>query len=181
MKLAAVTCAWMRSRRLPGKCLLPLDGKPLLQHTIDFAEALDLELYVFTPDVEVMRYVSDKCPIIFEPEEFCDHDRNLTYEEMQYCQQVLGANHIVLLQPTQPVRNTFFLRTCLNFVENEGLDYTRVLIKNDGSWRDSGLMYTFSHRHLVHKQQASDFYYGGPWFDIDTEEDLRRCEQWLRR
>ncbi len=50
MKFVALIQARMSSRRLPGKVLLPLQGKPLLQYVVETAQAVGLEAVVATSD-----------------------------------------------------------------------------------------------------------------------------------
>jgi CMP-2-keto-3-deoxyoctulosonic acid synthetase len=183
MKIVAVSFARMDSVRFPGKCLAPLAGKPLIQHTVNFARALHLPLYVLTRDLDLMGYVERQCPVLYEPTEYLDTSRNQTYEMMQHCSKLLDADLFVLLQPTQPVRDIEFVNRCLQRVLFEHLHYTRVVGRrgeNATRLTDIGLLYTFSRKHLVYKQRVTEFVYDGSWFDIDTPDDLARCETWLQ-
>jgi CMP-N-acetylneuraminic acid synthetase len=181
MKIAAVTCARMDSKRFPGKCLALLDGKPLLQHTIDFARSIDIQLYTFTRDQRIIDYVKDKTPIIYEPIELYDTPHNSTYEKMQYVNRILDADFVVLLQPTQPVRDKGHIKNCIHTVinccGNTGYGYT------GNHYIDDGAFYIYSSEYLedLSKQDSSMLEGYHPTFDIDTPEDLKECEEWLQR
>lgn len=182
MKIVAVTCARMDSKRFPGKCLAMLDGKPLLQHTIDFACSIGIQLYTFTRDQRIIDYVKDKTPIIYEPEELYDTPHNSTYEKMQYVNRILDADYVVLLQPTQPVRNIEKIEQFINyFTSQQEYNYGLTI---DASNDPDGAMYIYS-RNNLNGYRISPCYFIFPdrirVFDIDTPEDLKECEEWLQK
>ena len=188
MKIAAISCARMASTRFHGKCLAPLNGKRLIQDTIDFAKEIDIPLYIWTRDKEIMEYVSDKCPIIYEPEHLYDSKGEGSQEEkvrirMAYANKIIDAHYLVLLQPTQPMRSIFFIKCCIDDISKTGLDY--AFTSSDNKIPD-GKLYVYSHYYLETGEQrfwAKPYtcYNGGTYFDIDTKEDLERCEKWLQR
>jgi len=182
MKIAAVTCARMDSKRFPGKCLALLDGKPLLQHTIDFARSIDIPLYTFTRDQRIIDYVKDQTPIIYEPIELYDTSQNTTYEKMQYVNRILDADYLILLQPTQPVRNIDLglgiideLETHLTFAK-----LSEYLYSVDEEGKEDGCYYVYSKGYLKEKGKGI-FFENIKSFDIDTPEDLQECEEWLQK
>lgn len=180
--IAAVACARMGSRRFPGKCLAMLDGKPLLQYTIDFARKLGIQLYIMSRDEPILSYVADKCPVIYEPPALYDREPEATIERLAFCNSLIGADHLVLLQPTQPVRDFPFLLDCLMTVVFSELAWTRVMAPRPVEIMDSGIMYTYSRSFLSGVAgDGRDFYFAGKWFDIDTPEEMKRCEEWLQR
>ena len=56
MKLAVIIQARMTSRRLPGKSLMRIGGRPLLGHVIDNAKLVVDNVIVATPDKMLARY-----------------------------------------------------------------------------------------------------------------------------
>jgi CMP-2-keto-3-deoxyoctulosonic acid synthetase len=185
MTVAAIICARMDSKRFPGKVLAPLAGKPLIQHTIDFAREMGWPLYVMTYDLEIAQYVADQCAIIWEPERFYqDRQADLTYEMMQFANRIIKADLLVLLQPTQPVRDATFILHCMRSIETWHMAHTDVwrLLEDGDIVEKSGLFYSFSAEYLRlnEKKRPWIFVYQGKWFDIDTEDDLGRCEEWIR-
>lgn len=179
MKIAAISCARMASTRFPGKCLALLNGKPLLQYTIDFAKEINIPLYIWTRDIEIMEYVKDKCPIIYEPEHLYDTKEDTTREKMAFANKIIEADAIILLQPTQPIREK---EKILKFINDCQVDWSDNIYAYSGEQDEpDGLIYWYSKKYL---ELGKDNYtlYGPPriYFDIDTKEDLERCEKWLQ-
>lgn len=179
MKIIAVTCARMGSKRFPGKCLALLDGKPLLQHTIDFARSIDIQLYTFTRDQRIIDYVKDKTPIIYEPEELYDTPHNSTYEKMQYVNRILDADYVVLLQPTQPVRWKILISNFIDYSIKYSISYGRTY--KIESMKEDGVFYIFNKKHLIKKTNTVIPFLNYISYDINTTEDLKECEEWLQR
>ena len=179
VKMAFVTCARMKSTRLPGKVLRPLLGAPLIHYTVDFAKSLGARLHVFTRDLAIMEAVQYLCPIVYEPEELYDTPFNSTEQKMLHCQMLLGSDYIVLLQPTQPVRDISFIKECINEAVEKRYGYCKVL-STEG--QETGLLYIYSRAYLEGLEgEEHTFIWSGEWFDIDTEADFERCERWLQR
>jgi len=183
MKIAAVTCARMDSKRFPGKCLALLNGKPLLQHTIDFARSIDIPLYTFTRDQRIIDYVKDKTPIIYEPEELYDTPQNTTYDKMQDVNKILEADYLILLQPTQPVRSKELIQQILNEMSNNLIwSHTWDYLYTSNGEKQDGCFYMYSKKYLI---KQTNYYIclknTQISFDIDTPEDLKECEEWLQR
>ena len=176
MKIAAISCARMASTRFPGKCLAMLDGKPLIQYTIDFAKKIEIPLYIWTRDIEIMEYVKDKCPIIYEPEHLYDTKEDTTREKMAFANKIIDADYIILLQPTQPIRDKVTKSVIDTAIKMQlGYAYSGDKGKPDGT------VYVYSRGYLW--QKDCQFGWGVPtydYFDIDTKEDLKRCEEWLQ-
>lgn len=192
MKIAAISCARMDSKRFPGKCLAMLNGKPLLQYTIDFAREIDIPLYIWTRDIEIMEYVKDKCPIIYEPEELYDTKEDTTREKMAFANKIIGANYIVLLQPTQPIRNaeqvTRFIENTKRHAEGSNI-YAYTCDMDTVPPKPDGIAYLYTWQYLINRSKGDAYfnpyvlchrYEYDQYFDIDTKEDLERCEKWLQ-
>jgi len=176
MKIAAISCARMASTRFPGKCLALLNGKPLLQYTIDFAKEINIPLYIWTRDIEIMEYVKDKCPIIYEPKHLYDTKEDTTREKMAFANKIIDADYLVLLQPTQPIRGVVeksiidsAVGLCLGYAYSgeKGYPDGRIYVYSRGYFFQEDCEYGW---------HVPDFDY----FDIDTKEDLERCEKWLQ-
>lgn len=120
MKTIAVIPARGGSKRLPGKNLLLLGGKPLIAHSIAFAQAypeiID-GIYVSTDDEAIAQTALQYgATVICRPAEISgDHEPTVTAVQHVLEQLVqTGENiaNIVLLQPTNPLRPEGLLRSC---------------------------------------------------------------------
>jgi spore coat polysaccharide biosynthesis protein SpsF (cytidylyltransferase family) len=71
LKTTAIILARMGSTRLPGKVLMDLGGKPVLEWVIDAAYEANLvdEVVVATPDIRIMEFCADKCRVVGGPED----------------------------------------------------------------------------------------------------------------
>ena len=79
MKIHAFVFARGGSKRLVGKNTLPIVGKPLIQHSIDFALALDYisEVWVSTDSKEIASIAkSQGAKVITRPNHLCEDDSN---------------------------------------------------------------------------------------------------------
>lgn len=181
MKIAAISCARMASTRFPGKCLALLNGKPLIQYTIDFAKEIKIPLCIFTRDIEIMEYVKDKCPIIYEPIELYDTKHNSTLEKMQFANKIINADYLILLQPTQPIRDRHLINKMIETTINIENDY----VYSGGIYdKPDGRIYIYSKYYLnIGFCEKVNYFMSKEesYFDIDTKEDLEACEKWLQK
>src|SRR5271166_4823261 len=109
------------SKRLPGKNLRALAGKPLIAHTIEVARQSGLfeNVYVCTDDKEiadVAREFGASVPIL-TPAELCG-DLVASHIPCQHLAAHLSgqgrsADALVCLQPTSPLRNVEDLRAAV--------------------------------------------------------------------
>lgn len=142
MTTLAITPARGGSKGVPRKNIKPLAGKPLIQHTIEAAQACQLiDRYVVnTEDIEI-RGVSENLGIETQsrPEEF-RHDN--TFQEvdrlLQWSVSDLEARGtkidiVVLLYPTAPLRRTSHITDCIDLVLNQGFD-SALTLREDRSY-----------------------------------------------
>ncbi len=178
-RVVFVTCARMNSARVPGKVLRELCGAPLIMYTVDFVSSLGARLHVFTRDAPIMEAVKYLCPIIYEPGELYDTPFDSTEQKMLHCQMLLEADYVVLFQPTQPVRDIHFIKDCIKEAVIKRYGYCKVMSAHN---QETGLLYVYSREYLETREgEKHVFTWAGDWFDIDTEADLERCEQWLQK
>jgi len=129
MKPLVIITARGGSKRLPGKNIKPLLGKPLILHSVDVARAVfpDEAILVSTDDPEIRRVVEESgLPVPFlRPEELAT-DTASSHDVMVHAlsfAQARGydADTVVLLQPTSPLRTATHLREALALYD-ESLD-----------------------------------------------------------
>lgn len=139
------------SKGLPGKNILPLNGKPLLHYSIEYARLFtdDKNICLTTDSEEIIAcamQVGLSVPFI-RPADLSG-DFAGTYEVLQH-----AANHyrslnifydgIILLQPTSPLREEKYLRAMLKLyhsnvdmvvsvMESKGNPYFNLFEESDG-------------------------------------------------
>lgn len=91
------------SKRIPGKNIIDLCGKPLIEYTIEAAnnsQMLDgILISTDIPDV-LLKYNAT-----LRPQELCTDDSS-TLELLKYLFSQYNYSHICLLQPTSPLRTS---------------------------------------------------------------------------
>ena len=114
------------SKGLPGKNIKPLDGKPLIEYTIEAARELapDKDIVISTDSQEIISVVEQtglKVPFLRPPNLSTDnagHHEVIIYaiEEMES----LGQSYelVVLLQPTSPFRKGDHIKEALKLFDN---------------------------------------------------------------
>lgn len=96
------------SKRLPGKNVMPLQGKPLIAWTIEAgltATCID-RLILSTDDAEISKVALEYgCEVPFaRPQEFATDEASSLDVVRHALSQIPGFTHFVLLQPTSPLR-----------------------------------------------------------------------------
>jgi CMP-N,N'-diacetyllegionaminic acid synthase len=149
MTVVAITPARGGSKGVPRKNVRPLLGKPLLQYTIEAAQACALidRYIVNTEDDEIRTFAQNRgVETQARPEEFW-HDN--TFQEvdrlLQWAVQDLESRGgrvdiVVLLYATSPLRRTQHITDCIDLVLNQGFD-SALTLREDRSYiweRDSG-------------------------------------------
>jgi N-acylneuraminate cytidylyltransferase len=149
MTVVAITPARGGSKGVPRKNVRPLLGKPLLQYTIEAAQACALidRYIVNTEDDEIRTFAESRgVETQARPEEFW-HDN--TFQEvdrlLQWAVQDLESRGgrveiVVLLYATSPLRRTQHITDCIDLVLNQGFD-SALTLREDRSYiweRNSG-------------------------------------------
>ena len=102
------------SKGIPGKNIKPLNGKPLIYHTLEIARSLaaDEDICVSTDDNEIRNLVEQiGLPVPFLRPAKLATDKSGTYEVLvhaldYYTGRGMQYDLLVLLQPTSPFRKT---------------------------------------------------------------------------
>lgn len=111
-KILAIIPARGGSKRLPGKNIALLAGKPLIAHTIETAQKSQyIDRIVVSTDDKKIADVSQKygAEIIERPKEFAE-DQSPVHQAVEHALSQLVKTHqyipdfVVLLQPTSPLR-----------------------------------------------------------------------------
>jgi CMP-N-acetylneuraminic acid synthetase len=133
MKILGLTPARGGSKGIPRKNIKEIAGKPLLAWTVESALKSELidEYYVSTEDNEIA-FIAEKygANVLWRPPELAT-DTADTLPVMQHTLKLLGADILVLLQATSPVRSTSLIDECIReFIANRYDSLTTGFICN---------------------------------------------------
>jgi len=125
MKTIAFIFARGGSKGLPKKNILPLNGKPLLGHSIDMAKSIGevSEIFVSTDDKDIARIAEQfKAHVILRPKHLAQDDSPelLSWKHAVAC---LNENNYTFdkflsLPTTAPLRNTADVQACLDLLDS---------------------------------------------------------------
>lgn len=121
MKILAITPARGGSKRLPGKNIKDLNGKPLIQWTIDAALAVqEIARVMVTTDCEAIAEIAKQAgaevPFIRPPELAADTSSStdvIRHALDYYRAQGEEFDFVLLLQPTSPIRSADDIRRAI--------------------------------------------------------------------
>jgi N-acylneuraminate cytidylyltransferase len=124
MKYVVLIPARGGSQRLPRKNILPLAGKPLIAHSIEYAKENGIPVYVSTDDAEIKEIsLSYGANVIDRPSELATNTAT-TASVLKHAAEYLmdkGVNfdYVIILQATNPLRPKNMLRDAMDVVEAE--------------------------------------------------------------
>lgn len=179
MKYIVVIPARGGSKRLPHKNILPLAGKPLIVHSIDYAksELPDVRIVVSTDDNEIRNVsLSNGCIVINRPQElsgdFVTTADTLKHVSDSILSQGLDYDYMILLQCTNPLRPERMLRDAIHAIESsnrESLIGVSSLIMKLGKISENKFIpwnYVFGQR----SQELEPLYYENGLIYISSKE-----------
>jgi N-acylneuraminate cytidylyltransferase len=117
------------SKRFPGKNIYPLNRKPLINYSIEYAfnNSLSADVYVSTDDSEIANVAEiTGAKILWRPEDLSG-DFVSTAATLQYVGKELQNNgvefeYMILLQATNPLRPINMLTNAIEIVETNSCD-----------------------------------------------------------
>lgn len=124
MKYIVLIPARGGSKRLPRKNVLPLAGKPLIAHSIEYAKNEGIPVYVSTDDEEIKDISAQYgAEIIDRPEELAS-DFATTASVLKHTAEYLmdkgvEFDYVILLQATNPLRPSGMLKNAITVIEEE--------------------------------------------------------------
>ena len=138
MKFITLIPARGGSKRFPRKNIYPLNGKPLIAHSIEYSNnnALVSGTYVSTDDADIKRVSLDfRARVIDRPDELAG-DFVTSASVMQHAAQWLIDNgveydYIILLQATNPLRPEGMLSEAIRLIEENGYDSLMTVNKSE--------------------------------------------------
>lgn len=163
MKPLIVIPARGGSKRLQGKNIKLLKGKPLIQHTIDVARAgfNDSIICVSTDDEEIKKVSESaglKVPFLRPKELATDtaDTRSVLLHAYEYYKMNLNyeADLIILLQPTSPLRQLIHIQEALELYSNN-LDMVVSVKETDSN--PYFVLYEDNEKGFLEKSKKGDF------------------------
>jgi len=114
------------SKRVPRKNIRLLNGKPLLQYSIEHAMASKLldEIVVSTDDMEIADFARKfPCTVTIRPADLAT-DKTPMVDTIKHCiiQFAKKIDYIVLLQPTVPLREVGKIDKAIQMLTEHGCD-----------------------------------------------------------
>lgn len=112
------------SKRLPGKNLLPLNGLPLIEFSINYAKDnsdITKDIIITTDDEAIRLFALEKGVEVIDRPKDISTDNSTTVSALKHVLDSLDKSYdeIILLQPTNPLRPKELLRTAYKeFLEN---------------------------------------------------------------
>lgn len=127
-KTLALVPARAGSKRLPGKNLRPLLGKPLIQWTLEAALQVEgIDDVVISTDSEAIADIARQCgaQVPFMRPDALAGDTATTQDVIEHAIGVLAEqgrryDRIVLLQPTSPLRTAAHIEQALSLFDKKG-------------------------------------------------------------
>ena len=116
------------SKTIPRKNLHPLNGKPLIDYTIEAAKASKLDDFVVsTEDEEIKEHCSQFCKVIVRPDELAQDATPMLPVVQQAVQEYEAktgntVDAVMLLQPTSPLRTAGDIDEAIEMFINSNID-----------------------------------------------------------
>lgn len=135
MKTIAIIPARGNSKRLPNKNLLLLDQIPLLVHSILFAQknpsVID-EIYVTTDSLAVKKIALQHGVQVIDRPDTISGDFEPTVTAIQHVLDTISFTpiHVIVLQPTNPLRPDNLLHDAFEAYENSSSDSLFTVSRN---------------------------------------------------
>jgi len=171
------------SERLPNKNMMQINGKSLLEHTIDISlESNYIDMIVVTTDCDIDDLV-DKYkiqPVMFRrrQESLCG-DNVSTQDVVDDVMERFVGDCYILLQPTSPLRSTSDINKCIEMYQGTGCDSLISVVEHEPhQYKNNGAVYIFNKKifgsyrvlYVMSKEKS---------VDIDTLDDFRLAEKML--
>lgn len=131
--IAIIILARAGSKRIPNKNFKLFNGKPLIHWTLEVAEKLDYPVYFFSDSHEMRNYAAKfNVNIDIKPTIYAG-DEHKTNEEIKEYNEKIGADIIVNLQVTSPIRDAGLIRKWIDEFQhskfNCGMSVYRLPLK----------------------------------------------------
>ncbi len=121
------------SKRLPNKNLKLLGNKPLIAHSIEYAQNNGISDIVVSTDDERIKTIAQKYGVTIQNRpKHLTTDTSPTIDTLKYVIENLEENYenVILLQPTNPLRPKNLLTEALKLVTDSNFDSLMTVTRN---------------------------------------------------
>jgi CMP-N-acetylneuraminic acid synthetase len=178
--LMIISCAKENSKRLPGKNWMILNGKPLIQYTIDtmkyIEKNIDCKCCIVTDSKECRRIAEyNNISVLW------DTMVGKGMEFNRWVHEQLKADDYVLLQPTNPRRNNYkILEWTKHCISGDNKSAFSVYKKDRLNYIMNGNFFYYYWTQLINDDLVdtdSIMFQDDVLLDIDTEEDFEKARE----
>ena len=158
-KIVAIMPIKLNNERLPGKNIMNLSGKPLLQHELENllkVKEID-EVYVFCSDEKITDYLPEGISFLKRPKKLDLPTSNFTQIFEMFLNEV-DADIYVYAHATAPFITDNTMKKCVNAVMSEEFDSAFCATKiQDFLWKN-GEPLNFDARNIPRSQDIEPIY-----------------------
>ena len=119
MKTLGVIPARGGSKGIPRKNIKMLNGKPMVQYTIEACQKSNLDRFVVSTEDEEIRKICEGlgAEVLPRPSELATDAAQAADAVMDVCRRIEGYDVGLMLQPTSPLRDEVFINEALDVYE----------------------------------------------------------------
>lgn len=159
MKIVSFIPIKLNNQRLPGKNLLPLNGKPTCQYIFETINSIDMidEKYVYCSDESIQEYMPEGMRFL-KRDTYLDGFMVKGLEIIERFVNDVDADIYVLTHVTQPFTKSESIEKALDKVISEGYDsaFSAVALQ-DYMWKD-GKPLNYDMKNIVRTQDLEPIY-----------------------
>ena len=188
MKILGIILARAGSKRLPGKNTKTLIDKPLIEWTIQAAVNSKIDKTILSTDCLSCKMIAEDYGIeVYDRTDHLASDTTTSADViLDLMKNIKGFTHILLLQPTSPLRTADDIDGIIRYYQIVSKYYEKITVvsANIKTRNINGALYMSEwNQFLEDKKFEEDYIY---WMtpeksiDIDTQEDFEKAEKILR-
>ena len=154
------------SKRLPGKHIFPLGGLPLIEHSINYAQAnreIISQIIVSTDDLTIKEIAHKKGVEVVERPQYLSSDTATTVSALKHVLESLNceAENVILLQPTNPLRPTKLLGEAYKKFQSGNYDSLMAVTRDSHKFGkiENGKFVPFNYTFGQRSQDLEPLYY----------------------
>jgi CMP-N-acetylneuraminic acid synthetase len=182
-----VTFSRENSKRLPGKNSYNINGKMLIEYTLNIMQKLRHDInyvncFCFSDNEEILKKCNDYdvCGVK-EPKELTEIS-NIKLNK--WADMLIQLDNYVLLQPTNPIRDYELIKKWIDFCFYGNIQSAFSVYKKDNKFIENGNFYYYTKDFMYYnnhvKSNDSILLQDKYFCDIDYKEDLEKCEDFLK-